>query len=145
MLTSTKRTLAVGFAVTLALASAGAASANGARAGTDLRPSVFMPLRGAAHGSRPTRGGSNNLSFHGGNPGVVKGADTVYLVFWGSQWTSNDPSGEAALLGSFFGDVGGSNWNNSVTQYCDGVAFGTITCGTSGNHPTNPGSINGGS
>jgi hypothetical protein len=28
-----------------------------------------------------------------------------------------------------------------VTQYCDGVAVGTITCGTSGNHATNPSGV----
>ena len=140
--TSTKRTLALGFAVTLALASVGGAAASGPRTSTDSRPSVFMPTRGAAHGARPVR--SSNLSFHGGNPGVVKGADKVYLVFWGSQWNSNDPSGEAAIEQSFFNHVGGSGWNNSVTQYCDGVAVGTITCGTSGAHATNPTGVLGG-
>lgn len=74
----------------------------------------------------------------------MKGADNVYLVFWGAGW-SNDPSGEAAVLTSFFNHVGGSSWNNSVTQYCDSVAVGTITCGTSGNHATNPSNVLAGS
>jgi serine protease len=40
--------------------------------------------------------------------------------------------------------VGGSSWLNSVTQYCQGVAAGTITCGTSGQHATNPSGLYGG-
>ncbi|HKB28900.1 MAG TPA: hypothetical protein VKC59_07750, partial [Candidatus Limnocylindrales bacterium] len=87
-------------------------------------------------------GGGVNIN--GVNTGVVTGTDKVYLVFWGSAWSS-DPSGEAALLTSFFNNVGGSSWNNSVTQYCQGVAAGTITCGTSGVHATNPTGVLGGS
>ena len=85
-------------------------------------------------------GGSNNLSYHGGTSGygVETGADKVYLVYWGSQWNSNDPSGEATIQQNFFNHVGGSSWNNSVTQYCEGVASGTITCGSSGTHAVNP-------
>ncbi|MFI5100775.1 MAG: hypothetical protein ACHQE5_09740 [Actinomycetes bacterium] len=134
------RTLALGFGLTLALASVGGVDAGGRDSAT--RPETFMPIRGAAGHARPTK--TSNLTFHGGNPGVVKGADNVYLVFWGSQWGSGiapgsiDPSGEAAIETSFFTNVGGSAWNNSVTQYCDGVKTGTVTCGSSGSHATNP-------
>jgi serine protease len=48
----------------------------------------------------------------------VETAPRIYLVFWGSQWTGNDPSGEASILENFFAGVGGSSWNSSVTQYC---------------------------
>src|SRR2546423_3361889 len=137
---SAKRLFALGAGLALALASVGATAASGS-AGHAPRE-VMMPPRGAAHANRPNR--SNNLSFRGGNPGVVKGADLVYLVAWGNGWSS-DPSGEVALLTSFFNAVGGSSWNNSVTQYCDGVSFGTVSCGTSGNHAANPsGSLLGG-
>src|SRR5207245_7996491 len=34
----------------------------------------------------------------------------------------------AVVEQSFFNGVGGSSWNNSVTQYCQGVASGTETC-----------------
>jgi serine protease len=94
-----------------------------------------------AAGNRPTR--SSNLSYHGGvNDGqaVPIGVETtpkVYLVLWGSQWNNNDPSGEAALLQNFYSSVFGSGWNNSVTQYCQGVASGTVTCGTAGQHAGN--------
>ena len=68
-------------------------------------------------------GGSSNLSYHGGTGGVgvETGADKVYQVYWGSQWNNNDPSGEAAIQQKFFNGVGGSSWNNSVTQYCEGA------------------------
>jgi len=78
-----------------------------------------------------TAGG--NLSFHGGTGGVgVETAPKVFLVYWGSQWNSNDPSGEAGIQQSFFKGVGGSSWANSTTQYCQGVATGTVFCNGAG-------------
>jgi serine protease len=92
--------------------------------------------------ARPTH--SNNLSYHGGVGGIgVETAPKVYLVLWGSQWSS-DPSTELTTLQSFFQHAGGSSWLNSVTQYCQGVSSGTITCGTSGKHAGNPPGIYGG-
>ena len=89
-------------------------------------------------GSRGGASTSSNLYYHGGtsdgSAGTI-GVETgpkVYLVFWGSQWNNNDPSGEAALLQNFLGAVGGSGWLGTVTQYCQGVASGTYFCGTSG-------------
>jgi hypothetical protein len=146
MLTApTKRLLPLGAAVLLALASSGAASAG--NSGAQAAREVVMPPRGAAGHGKPAR--TNNLTFHGGNPGVVTGRDLVYLIFWGSQWANDtaatDPSGEATILANFFYSVGQSSWNNSVTQYCDGVAIGTVTCGTHGEHAVNPTVILGGS
>ena len=90
----------------------------------------------AARPARPTK--SKELSYHGGTGGIgVETAPKVYLVLWGSQW-SNDPSGEGAILQSFLNGVGSSSWLNSVTQYCQGVASGTVFCGTSGTHAGNP-------
>ena len=88
-----------------------------------------------AHGHGKPGGGNstNNLVYQGGNGGIgVETMPQVYLVFWGSQWNNNDPSGEAALLQSFFQSVGGSSWLNSVTQYCQGVAAGTEFCNGAG-------------
>ena len=94
--------------------------------------------RAARGGGRPTK--SKELSYHGGVGGIgVEPAPKVYLVLWGSQWTNNDPSGESNLLQGFFGKVGGSSWLNSVTQYCQGVASGTVFCngaGTAAGDPT---------
>jgi len=72
---------------------------------------------------------SNNLSYHGGN---IETAPKLYLILWGSQWNNNDPSGEANILRSFYGGVGGSSWFNTVTQYCQGVANGTVFCNGAG-------------
>jgi hypothetical protein len=138
----TKRFLALGVGLSLAVLSVGAASA-GAPARAE-RPTIYMAPHGASHNARPVK--SKQLTYHGGvgGYGVETGGDTVYLVYWGSQWTGNDPSGEASILSNFFGHVGGSPWNNSVTQYCQGVATGTVTCGKSGTPATNPTGVLGG-
>jgi len=74
-------------------------------------------------------GGSKNLYYHGGTGGIgVETAPKIYLVLWGSQWNHNDPSGEAGLLQSFYNGLGTSSWLNSVVQYCQGVASGTVFC-----------------
>jgi serine protease len=70
---------------------------------------------------------ANDLTYHGGIGGIgVETPPKIYVVFWGpgrgkrhdSQWNNNDPSGEAAILQSFYSGVGGSSSLNSVTQYC---------------------------
>ncbi|HZC07517.1 MAG TPA: hypothetical protein VE338_17920 [Ktedonobacterales bacterium] len=130
---------AVAAAALIMTASVGQASAAPKSSGTEVFHSIHtMGVKGATQHSRPTH--SSNLSYHGGTGGVgvETGADKVYLIYWGSQWNSNDPSGEASIQQNFFNHVGGSSWNNSVTQYCEGVSSGTITCGTSGTHATNP-------
>jgi serine protease len=68
----------------------------------------------------------------------VETAPKIYLVFWGSQWNSNDPSGETSILQSFYNGIGGSSWLNSVTQYCQGVATGTYYCKGTGHPAGNP-------
>lgn len=78
-------------------------------------------------------GTANDLSYHGGIGGIgVETAPKIYLVLWGSQWNNNDPSGETAILESFYKGVGGSSWLNSVTQYCQGVSTGTVFCNGAG-------------
>jgi serine protease len=138
-----KRFLALTAGFGLALASVGAVSA-GAPARAD-RPSIYMPPRGATHNARPVK--SKELTYHGGvgGSGVVTGPNPkVYLVLWGSQWNSNDPSGEAGILQSFLSGVGGSSWNNSVTQYCQGVASGTTFCNGAGTPASNASGVFGG-
>src|SRR5258708_33295991 len=74
----------------------------------------------AQHANGRPGGGSTsaNLSYHGGVGGVgVETAPKVYLVFWGAQWNSNDPSGEAGGLGAFFSAGGGSYWLESVSPH----------------------------
>ena len=137
---STIAVLALALAAFASPAHANPTSPTGAGA-SGLHHEIYMPVKGKAKAKPCHRNcGGNNLTYHGGvgGVGVETGADKVYLVYWGSQWNSNDPSGEAAIQQNFFNHVGGSSWNNSVTQYCEGVASGTITCGSSGTHATNP-------
>jgi hypothetical protein len=124
------------------------AEAQGGPAGDAADPGMevlhgahIMRVKGAQ-----AAGTTSNLSYHGGTGGfgVETGADKIYLIYWGSQWSNNDPSGEVAIQQAFFQGVGGSSWNNSVTQYCQGVATGTTFCGSTGVHATNPNGVLGG-
>ncbi|EFH80429.1 hypothetical protein [Ktedonobacter racemifer] len=128
------------FALSISISLASSTSSAHASSNSEVLHSIrSMRVKNTAAACRNCAG-SNNLSYHGGTGGVgvETGADKVYLIYWGSQWNNNDPSGEAAIQQNFFKGVGGSSWNNSVTQYCEGVSSGTITCGSSGTHATNP-------
>lgn len=127
----------------LATAHSSSASASGRNASVNAHAAIsIMGVRpGSTHGAKPGGGGSN-LSYHGGVGGIgVETTPKVYLVLYGSQWTGNDPSGEASLLESFYGAAGGSSWLNSVTQYCQGVASGTIFCNGAGQAAGNPNTL----
>lgn len=103
--------------------------------------------RHRAHGASSTAPLAYNGGTSDGSAGLVgvETAPKVYLVLWGSQWsTSGDPSGEANLVESFLGNVGGSNWNGIVTQYCQGVATGSISCNGAGTPAGNPSHVFGG-
>jgi serine protease len=119
-------------------------------------PVIIYPTVEAAEHARSVQfaSTSSDLYYHGGvsdgSSGTigVETAPKVYVVFWGSQWNNNDPSGEANILvgntpgsncnGScnnskgFLPGVGGSPWLNTVTQYCQGVASGTYFCNGAG-------------
>lgn len=87
------------------------------------------PAKGKGGGGSAT----NNLIYGGGTGGIgVETAPKIYVVFWGSQWSNNDPSGEAAIVESLLNSVGGSSWLNTVTQYCQGVPSGTVFCNGTG-------------
>jgi serine protease len=126
-----------------ALAALAAAAPSSAKVSRDFPPAaaphIFKPV-GLAR-----RQASKNLYYHGGVGGIgVETAPKVYLVFWGSQWNNNDPSGEAGILQSFLGAVGGSSWLNSVTQYCQGIASGTYFCNGAGRAASNNVAFNSG-
>jgi serine protease len=130
-------TLAITIVVVITLAS----SISPVSAKGEVLPSLhLLKVKNACHHNC---GGGSNLSYHGGTNGVgvETGPDKVYLVYWGSQWNNNDPSGEAAIQQKFFNGVGGSNWNNSVTQYCEGVSSGTVFCNGAGTAATNPSGV----
>jgi hypothetical protein len=128
---------------------AGCGNPNGWRAiePGEVPVAVFAPVEAVAAWRRclGLAASGSNLYYHGGVADGAAGrvgvesAPAVYVVFWGSQWNNDDPSGEAAILQSFFNAVGGSSWANDDTQYCEGVASGTSSCqgaGTAaGNQP----------
>jgi hypothetical protein len=79
--------------------------------------SASMPARqlvGLVRGHVAAASGTGNL-LYGGGP--VQSAPKVYLILWGSQWSS-DPSGEATILQNFYSGIGGSSWLSTVDQYC---------------------------
>jgi hypothetical protein len=130
--------LAVAGGLTTASAARPAASTHAQSKAQIMRPLGFRPVQHAKQ-ARPIR--SNNLSYHGGVSGIgVETAPKVYLVRWGSQWSS-DPSGETAILQNFLGHVGSSSWLNSVTQYCQSVSSGTVFCNGAGSPAGNPSGI----
>jgi hypothetical protein len=111
------------------------------------RPAIVHPTVEAMRQARRAglaRAASRNLSYHGGTSDGAAGrvgvetAPKVYVVFWGSQWNNHDPSGEAAIVQNFLKGVGGSSWLDSVTQYCQGVASGTVFCNGAGTAAGNP-------
>jgi len=111
-------------------------------ASTSTSPPAASPHENHPRGAPPTGGGSTStlLNYHGGVSDGAAGAvgvettPGVYLVFWGSQWSS-DPSGEATYVTNFLNGLyqsGGStndNWSPSTTQYCEGVASGASCSG----------------
>ena len=80
--------------------------------------------------------------------GVTTGAPKVYLVFWGSAWgtSSTDGNGNLTFSGDSFAGAprlqqmfkglgtGGELWSGVMTQYCEGVATGSQTCGAANPH-----------
>ena len=96
------------------------------------RPQIVMGTRDVGFAHRGTGGGSaNNLTYHGGN--VVTGVDKVYLVYWGSQWNNNDPSGEAGIQQNFFSHVGGSSLEQLGDAVLPGCGLGDPTLRLLGN------------
>jgi hypothetical protein len=88
--------------------------------------------------TKPAR--TTNLTYHGG---PVETAPAVYISWWGPEWSTGFSTGgytssqAQTYVTDFFNNVGGSSWENIVTQYCQGVANGTVNCGSSGTHIQN--------
>ena len=118
-------------------------SASSAHASSSSRPIETMAtLKGAMHQAHR---GTANMTYHGGQ---IESAPAIYLDFWGSWWNTTTTTGtdgsfsftnaEAMqYLKDFYTNVGGSSWENLVTQYCQGVASGTVNCGSAGTHIQN--------
>jgi serine protease len=88
-----------------------------------MRTRFVQPAAPAAAG--------NNLYSHGG---AVQTMPSVYISYWGVEWQRGFSTGAysskaaQSYINRFFGDVGGSGWANSTSQYCQGVPVGTSSC-----------------
>ena len=114
-----------------------AAPAAGASAASHERTmGIFKGVRGAA-----VRAASTPLIYQGG---AVETNSVVYISWWGTQWNTGFSTGgytsaqAQTYVTDFYNNVGGSAWNNVDTQYCQGVAVGSTSCGSGGTHITNP-------
>ena len=80
------------------------------------------------------------LYLHSSAPtGVIEVHPKVFLVFWGSQWSS-DPAGVKPVLQAFFKGLYGADdtWGQLLDQYCEGLHVSTISCGSAGTHVVHP-------
>jgi hypothetical protein len=130
MTNKTRRIAVVLLSSILVFALAGTATAASAGDGSSmgLFRAKVMAAKGAGHGN-PFK--SKNLAFRGGS---VQPSTKVYLSYWGPQWSAGFSTGGYAsttaqtYVNTFFGNVGGSSWINSDTQYCQNVPSGTTNC-----------------
>jgi hypothetical protein len=131
----TSRIVALFAALSMVVAGSGLASAHPAgtlSAGTEVLP-IFRGHVQPANPHKPPR--NNNLSSHGG---PIQVTPKVYISWWGPEWSSGFSTGgyssaQAQTYNTgFFGNVGGSAWNNVVQQYCMNVPSGTQNCSSVG-------------
>jgi serine protease len=135
------------FAAAMALVASMVGAASAAARSDAGSPLAGVEVMGILHGARGDHGkpkpppSNNNLS-SGGGP--VQVTPAVYISWWGPEWASGFSTGgytsqqAQAYTGGFFAGVGGSGWNNVVTQYCQGVSGGTQTCPSGAAFITNP-------
>jgi hypothetical protein len=82
----------------------------------------------------------SNLVYLGG---AVETIPAIYIDWWGPQWASGFSTGgytsaqAQTYMQDFYTNIGGTSWENIVTQYCQGVAVGMVNCGSSGTHIQN--------
>jgi serine protease len=132
----TRRVLAFVASLSMVLAGSGLASAHPSdpalSAGTEVLP-IFRGHVQPANPHKPPR--NNNLSSHGG---PIQVTAKVYINWWGPQWSTGFSTGgytsaqAQTYNNGFFGNVGGSAWNNVVKQYCMNVPSGTQSCSSVG-------------
>ncbi len=144
----TRALLSLSAALALVASTVGAASAAPQpAAGASLAATLSgAEVMGVLHGAKGSHGrpkpGNKNLSSGGGS---VQVTPAVYISYWGTEWTSGFSTGghtsatAQAYVEGFFGSVGGSSWNNVVTQYCQGVPKGAQTCPSGATFIGNPG------
>ena len=74
-------------------------------------------LRAALAAHRSGQASTSNLQWGGG---PVQHNPKIYIIFWGSKWTSTNSVYQTTV--NFFSGLNGSQWNGTVTQYSDSSA-----------------------
>ena len=142
---------------TFALALAGAAAtvtlhglpASASSLALDGVPHIMQTAH-QAHAGTAAPSSAVPLTYQTAN-GPVESPPVVYLVFWGAQWqvgwtdvsnsgTTYSSNQTMSYLTGFFNYISSTatSWAGSQTQYCSGVAVGTVNCGSAGTHVGNP-------
>ncbi|HEY7835146.1 MAG TPA: hypothetical protein VIG30_16340, partial [Ktedonobacterales bacterium] len=86
-----------------------------------------MSTRGAA-----SKAAGTQLVYQGG---AVETTPLLYISWWGPQWKTGFSTGgytsaqAQTYITGFYTNVGGSSWDNIDTQYCQGIAIGSTSCG----------------
>jgi len=80
------------------------------------------------------------LQYHGGPVQTSTVNHNVYPIFWGPAWSGGSFSAtESGIANTFYGDLGGSSYANTNTEYKDGS--GThVASGATANPAVNDGS-----
>ena len=109
--------VAPGLAPTTQAARASAPHAHQARAIPYPNQAMWAALQRthARQGIFPAVQGSGNLAYAGG---PVQHNPVSYAIFWGSAWSGTD-SGTAQIIRNYFSDIGGTSFENILTQYSD--------------------------
>ena len=107
-------------------------------------------MRSLNSGAAAAASSQSPLTYQTANAPIESGPK-VYLVFWGTQWqvgwtdvsnagTTYSSSQAMQYVTGFASYIGGNatSWFSSQTQYCSGVAVGTVNCGSSGTHVAQP-------
>jgi hypothetical protein len=129
---------------TTAAASSSAQSAPSTASPSSTHAKPLHPSADPSAGKSTDRksGGVGQLSLRtNGTQGVVSPTPQVYLVFWGSQWSS-DPAGVAADMQAMFQGLYGASdtWGTILAQYCENAPAGTTTCPAGATFVTHPAS-----
>jgi hypothetical protein len=124
---------------------ASASAAPGAGIGSAAR--IFRPVGFQPTGQAPNAptASSANLVYMGGSVFTGRGSHVgAFVILWGPEWSTGWTSGgftssqARTYITSFFGGIGGGDWFQSVTQYCQGVALNSQTCPAGSQSVTNP-------
>jgi hypothetical protein len=97
--------------------------------GREVHPSGKVRYHAARGQAKPSRGGSPNLVFHGGQ---IMSSTTVQAIYWGTSWNSSSFVGDKITgLESFYSGVGGTSYANTTTEYhgSNGAVSGAVSYG----------------